>query len=271
MGLDEERLPILIPLRELSRTGLSLTTENLPALCVAPEIARECPAGFFKKRLEDGDCIVLLDGMDEVRNERERRQVAEQIEDFVTTYRDNRFVVTSRPAGYSGVTLGGFTQLDICDFSDEDVEAFARHWYLAVELAIRGIENEISEAVARRKAKREAKELVAAIRASDRVRRLTVNPLLLTIVAMVHSYRATLPNRRAELYDECTEVLLGYWDEARASPGNSTGPASAVCWSPWPTGCTSRACARRSVLRWSRSSPRPCPLWARRRGGRPSS
>jgi len=219
LELDEERLPVLIPLRELPRTGLSLTAENLPALCVAPEIAKECPADFFKKHLQDGNCIVLLDGMDEVTSEKERRRVAEQIEDFVTTYRDNRFVVTSRPAGYSGVALAGFTQLDICDFSDEDVEAFARYWCLAVELAVRRVESEISEAVARRKAEREAGELVTAIRASDRVRHLTVNPLLLTIVAMVHRYRATLPNRRVELYDECTEVLLGYWDQAKGIAG----------------------------------------------------
>ena len=219
LGLDEKRLPILIPLRELPRTGLSLTAGNLPVLCTAPDLAKECPEGFFKKQLEDGNCIVLLDGMDEVTTEAERRRVAEQIDDFVSTYHDNRFVVTSRPAGYSGVALTGFTQLDICDFSDENVEAFARHWCLAVELAFRGIEREISEAVARRKAEREAGELVAAIRANDRVRRLTVNPLLLTIVAMVHRYRATLPNRRVELYDECTEVLLGYWDQAKGIAG----------------------------------------------------
>ena len=41
----------------------------------------------------------------------------------------------------------------------------------------------------------------------------------MTIVAMVHRYRATLPNRRVELYDECTEVLLGYWDQAKGIAG----------------------------------------------------
>jgi predicted NACHT family NTPase len=219
LGLDEKRLPILIPLRELPRTGLTLTTENIPALCTTSELAKECPEGFFKKRLESGDCILLLDGMDEVTDEKERRRVAEQIEDLVTTYRENRYIVTSRPGGYGKSALTGFTQLDVCDFTDEDVEAFAHYWCLAVELAVRGLESEISEALARRKAEREADELVAAIRASDRVRNLTVNPLLLTIVAMVHRYRATLPNRRVELYEECTEVLLGSWDEAKGIAG----------------------------------------------------
>jgi predicted NACHT family NTPase len=220
LGLEEDRLPILILLRELPRKKRSLTMDNLPELCTAREIARDCPEGFFKERLDEGGCIVLLDGIDEVPTEGERSDVARQIDDFVSTYPNNRFVVTSRPAGYNGVALAGFTVLDICDFSDEDVEAFAEQWCLAVELATRGGKtSEAVEAVARRNAEREAEQLVAVIRAKEEVRRLTVNPLLLTIVAMVHRYRATLPERRVELYDECTEVLLGYWDEAKGIAG----------------------------------------------------
>ncbi len=44
---------------------------------------------------------------------------------------------------------------------------------------------------------------------------LAVNPLLLTVVALVHRYRAQLPERRSELYEEVVEVLLGSWDSAK--------------------------------------------------------
>jgi len=219
LGLDEERLPILVPLRELTRKDLTLTAANLPALCTTDDLVEQCPEGFFEKRLKDGKCLVLLDGMDEVTTPEARQWVAEQIEDFVSCYPGNRFVVTSRPAGYGGVALGGFTQLTVCDFDRKEIEAFARQWCGAVEAAVRGARDATSKAVARREAGREAEKLVAAIRASDRVRRLVVNPLLLTIVALVHRYRATLPNRRVELYDECTQVLLGHWDEAKGIAG----------------------------------------------------
>ena len=218
-GLKEEKLPILIRLRELSRTGLHLIVEHLPTLCSTSEIAKDCPIGFFEKRLEAGECILLLDGMDEVTTEQERRQVAEQIEDFVNSYPDNFYIITSRPAGYSSAPISGCTDLEICDFNDEDVENFARQWCIAVEFAVRGAEQDISETIARKKAEREAEELITAIRSNERVRYLTVNPLLLTIVAMVHRYRATLPKRRVDLYHECTEVLLGYWDEAKGIAG----------------------------------------------------
>ena len=47
------------------------------------------------------------------------------------------------------------------------------------------------------------------------MRELAVNPLMLTVIALVQRYRALLPERRAELYEEAIEVLLGHWDVAR--------------------------------------------------------
>ncbi len=47
------------------------------------------------------------------------------------------------------------------------------------------------------------------------MRELAVNPLLLTVIALVQRYRAQLPERRTELYEEAVEVLLGKWDEAK--------------------------------------------------------
>jgi|GEM_PF-716797 len=219
LGLDEKRLPILIPLRGLPHTGLCLTAENLPKLCVCPDLQAECPAAFFKKEMQNGDCLILLDGMDEVTTESERRAVADQLEDFVHTYPGNRFIVTSRPAGYAGSALTGFAQFDVRDFDEEDVEAFTRQWCLAVELAASGAGGQAEEALARRRGEQEAEALLAAIEDNERVGQLTVNPLLLTIVALVHRYRATLPQRRVELYDECTQVLLGYWDQAKGITG----------------------------------------------------
>jgi formylglycine-generating enzyme required for sulfatase activity len=47
------------------------------------------------------------------------------------------------------------------------------------------------------------------------VRELAVNPLLLTVIALVQRYRAQLPERRVELYEEAIEVLLVQWDAVK--------------------------------------------------------
>ncbi|MCZ6680787.1 MAG: hypothetical protein O7E52_26455 [Candidatus Poribacteria bacterium] len=38
---------------------------------------------------------------------------------------------------------------------------------------------------------------------------------MLQIIALVHRDRGTLPERRVELYKECTDVLLERWDKAK--------------------------------------------------------
>jgi hypothetical protein len=133
LALAEKRLPIPMALRDLPRTGLSLIADNIANSVAAPD-RRAVPPGFFAHRLQAGRCIVLLDGMDEVTTEEERRRVAEQIEHLVSTYPTNRYVVTSRPAGYGGIALAGFAEVEVRDFTDEDVKAFARNWCFAIEL-----------------------------------------------------------------------------------------------------------------------------------------
>jgi formylglycine-generating enzyme required for sulfatase activity len=64
-------------------------------------------------------------------------------------------------------------------------------------------------------AKSQTTQLLNSIQANERVRDLAINPLMLTVIALVHRDRVKLPDRRAELYAEAVDVLLGKWDEAR--------------------------------------------------------
>jgi formylglycine-generating enzyme required for sulfatase activity len=57
--------------------------------------------------------------------------------------------------------------------------------------------------------------LLSAIKGNERIRELAINPLMLTVIAMVHRDRVKLPDRRAELYAEAVDVLLGKWEEAK--------------------------------------------------------
>ena len=218
-GITENRLPIFIHLRNLSGSGLTLKAENLPQLCIPPEIAEDCPAEFFKNYLKNGDCIILLDGLDEIKDEVERGKVSTQIEDFAVTYSNNRFIITSRSVGYSNIALTGFPQLEICNLNDKDVEIFARSWCIAMEMSFRKVNKEISVEEAERNAERKAKQLINSINENEGVHQLTTNPLMLTILALVHRYRATLPQRRVDLYEECIAVLLSYWDKAKGIIG----------------------------------------------------
>jgi len=227
LELDEERLPIFITLRDFSRfldhaaqrDSRSYTSPlllprflNDHIKAIAPHL--NLPDDFFSRQLEAGKCIVLLDGLDEITDPSKRGRVIEVIASFTPHYRGNRFILTSRPRGYEGEAkqrLSSFcAECTIRDFDEEDMAAFARSWYTAVTIDRLG-----DNPTARDTALTRADDLLYAVRADERVKALAHNPLLLSVLAMVHQRGVGLPQRRAELYDECTDMLLGYWDQTK--------------------------------------------------------
>jgi formylglycine-generating enzyme required for sulfatase activity len=212
LGLEEDRIPVFIPLRELR-------DPNVPLTSLIEDLLRSAdlglPDGFFSGLLEEKRCILLLDGLDEVADEDARRQVCTWIEHARARYAGNWFVVTSRYSGYRRGTrlTGTFLELEVQDLEPDDAKEFLRRWYETVETAIHGEED-----VHRDRGKEKAKELIERIweqREGERIRELVHNPLLLQSIALVHRNRGTLPDQRVELYKECTDLLLEYWDRAR--------------------------------------------------------
>jgi formylglycine-generating enzyme required for sulfatase activity/energy-coupling factor transporter ATP-binding protein EcfA2 len=222
LGLAEQRLPILLPLRDFARyleenhpdpstDGPKLLLDYLRTYFAHQDIP--LPERFFANRLGCGECAVLLDGVDEVADFATRHRVARIVERFTITYPDNRYVVASRVVGYTGsARLGeGYAVTKVRAFTLDDVRRFAAYWNRAVEVALAGGETSHAQT----KARRQTEALLKAIQDNKGVQELAVNPLLLTVIALVQRYRAQLPERRTELYEEAIEVLLGKWDEAK--------------------------------------------------------
>jgi formylglycine-generating enzyme required for sulfatase activity len=222
LRLNEHRLPILLPLRDFARylethypdpstDGPKLLRGYLRTYFTHQDIA--LPERFFAERLERGVCVMLLDGVDEVPSAAIRQRVVRLIERFTLAYPDNRYVITSRIVGYTGgARLGAdYMVTTVRDFTQEDIARFVMHWNHAVEVALAGGETPY----ALQQARSQTQTLLEAIEKNARVHELAVNPLLLTVITLVQRYRAQLPERRTELYEEAMEVLLGKWDEAK--------------------------------------------------------
>lgn len=163
------------------------------------------------KLLAGGNCCLLFDGLDEVPTDAGRAVVGRMLEDCVDQYGNNRFVVTSRIRAYTGdaILKGQFTRCDIQPFDSEDRAEFIRNWVsLLFQIPPEDIGMEGTEAT------REFEDLTEGIEKGDRIRPLAVNPLLLTVISIVHWNRKRLPEQRVDLYDECVDVLLGQRKEA---------------------------------------------------------
>jgi len=170
------------------------------------------PPLWFTTQLKQGRCIVLLDGLDEVADEQHRRAVSAWVDRQVVNYQENYFLITSRPQGYRTAPLQSAHVLEIQPFTSKQVQQFVTQWYLANEITSSGGKND--EGVQCR-AKQGAEDLLLRLKNTPSLNDLTVNPLLLTMVAMVHRYRGQLPGRREELYAEICDVLLGFWRESK--------------------------------------------------------
>lgn len=161
--------------------------------------------------LASGGACILFDGLDEVPTDQGRAAVSRLVEQLVARYRKNRYVVTSRVRAYTGDTIlkGGFTRCDIQPFDADDRATFVRNWMaLLFHIAPGQVPDPGSEAAV------EYQRLTTSIERSDRIRLLAVNPLLLTVIAIVHWNRKRLPEQRVDLYDECVDVLLGQRKDA---------------------------------------------------------
>lgn len=215
LGLGN-RLPILTPLSAYAN-ALSERDVRLDDFISRyfHDIGSDLPiAGMLAEALKAGAALVLLDGLDEVKDLRLRHTVVERAVDFYTFHRraGNKFVITSRVVGYAAVrpVVEGLAECMLIDLDDAEVEQFVRRWTSAMETQAQG-----DTATAHADAERERRELLEAIQRNPGVRNLAANPLLLTILALMKRQGITLPERRVELYDKYVEALLSSWNRAR--------------------------------------------------------
>ncbi|MCP5095429.1 MAG: NACHT domain-containing protein [Chloroflexi bacterium] len=171
----------------------------------------EIPSSWFMSGFKRGQCLVMLDGLDEVADPDLRRHVVAWVERQTKIYANNRFVITSRPFGYYHNPLKNVTRLEVRPFTIDQVRKFVHNWYLANEM----MSAQRDDPGVRMDAKRGAEDLLWRLRQVPVLLDMAVNPLLLTMIATVHRYRSSLPGRRVELYAEICEVFLGKRQAAR--------------------------------------------------------
>ena len=223
-GEPSGRLPIPVPLNAyaaaLLRGDLSLQAYLAQYFAgLSKDLAGLEP--LFDEALQNGQALALLDGLDEVQEQRSR--LVNKVEIFAAeaAHKGNQVVVTSRLAGYRDCPLNAkdWALHTLLDFDRPAIEAFARQWCLAFETSTLGDTPE-----AQAQAENERKALLAALDANPGVARLATNPLLLTILALVKRQSVTLPNQRVKLYDLYLETLINAWSKARALDKQQVGP-----------------------------------------------
>ena len=217
-GPPEIPLPVLIPLGRFGEylSGLSPQeragdkSELLLSYLGSLFAGLHLPEDFFRSQLDDDRCLMLWDGLDEVAGEKERAAVAEVLTAFARRYPGCRYVTTCRPEGYrDAARLPDFYPVEPAPFRPEEIKTFVHLWYQEAARIFRGAKP--SGPVTER-TEEEAEGLIGRIETNLAASEMAKNPLLLTVITLVHFVGEPLPERRAKLYSRAVSVLLT-WDK----------------------------------------------------------
>jgi predicted MPP superfamily phosphohydrolase len=207
MAPERSLIPLLLPFREYTHESASLSIIEFLYRQAGTELSIALPEGFLENVLEAGQAVLLLDGLDEVGRPEDRATMRDRVLAFCRAYPRTPLLVTSRIAGYDEAPLAAdgrqaFAHLQLAAFEDEDLREFVRRWY-AIQ--------EPDDPVAR---DRGIADLSAAMTAEPRITELARNPMLATLIALIHRFEAHLPGERAKLYELCIKTLLDTWPAA---------------------------------------------------------
>ena len=123
------RIPIFITLKQFAET------QNKPDLWVfiTQQLANNSNNSITKTQTQIsellflGKFLILLDGLDEVRQEDSSR-VINHIKEFSEQFHKNQFVVTCRIAARE-YTYEKFTEVEVADFDDGQIKDFVNKWF----------------------------------------------------------------------------------------------------------------------------------------------
>ncbi len=190
---QEQRVPIFITLKDFAQT------DNQPTLLTFIQqllLHYEVQETEITSLLKQGKAFILLDGLDEVR-QKDSARVIDQIQYLANFYPKNCFVITCRIAAKE-YTFQGFTEVEVADFDEQQIETFALKWF--------SLQDEVKGKLFIEKLEEQE---------NQPIRELATNPLLLTLLCLVFGESLSFPHNRSELYKEGIDILLKKWDGKR--------------------------------------------------------
>lgn len=187
----DKLVPIFITLKDLAEAANKVTIlEYINQQFAECEVTSTQTANLFNW----GRALFLLDGLDEVQ-EKDTFRILKEIRELSDKFNDNHFVITCRIAAKE-FTLEKFTEVEVADFDDEQIQTFVAKWFVAKDSDL-------------------DKSFLQQLKENKPIQELASNPLLLTLLCLEFEDAGDFPNDRAELYKRATNTLLRKWDAKR--------------------------------------------------------
>ncbi|MUG92830.1 NACHT domain-containing protein [Scytonema sp. UIC 10036] len=190
---QSDRIPIFITLKYFAEESKQLDIVEHIARELSECKVKDTPVKT-KQLLEQGKVLVLLDGLDEVR-EKDNSRIIRKIENFSQQFCDNKIIITCRKAATNYI-FEKFVDVEVADFNNGQIETFANQWFNY-----------------RKSGK--AEKFIQELEKNQPIKKLATNPLLLTLLCLIFEKQGEFKNNRSELYEEMINLLLNKWDDSR--------------------------------------------------------
>jgi predicted NACHT family NTPase len=197
------RIATFIRMKEFAEDAKSDSKFNLLNYISQEFLSSGVEKESTKTLLTEGKLLILLDGLDEVPAEKSDK-VTIEIRKFAQSFYRNKFVFSCRIAAHK-YRFHGFTEVEVADFNQEQVEVFAKNWFVAVALKSR----EDGEAIGNLFINQ------LHLPENQHIRELAVTPTLLHWICLVFQVKDGFPLNRAKLYEQALNILLFRWDDMR--------------------------------------------------------
>ncbi|MGW5520615.1 NACHT domain-containing protein [Nocardia africana] len=196
-------IPFLVVLREYAphyENGTSVL-DYLKRICTTP-YAVSVPEHAIEYALLNGRAIVFFDGLDELLETADRRNIVKAVEGFANRYPTAGVVVTSRKVGYNEAALNHelFALAELGSFNQQRTEEYVKKWFLLDDTIAPDRAESISDAF---------------LEDSRFVSDLTSNPLMLSLMCGIYAFEGYIPRNRPDVYEKCALLLFERWDKQR--------------------------------------------------------
>lgn len=196
VAADGDRIPYVLPLRTLIRTGQLPSPAHFLTAVGCPHTP---PEGWAERVLTTGRALILVDGLDEIPSA-DRHRTRDWLLSLIGAFPGNRWLLTSRPTAVRPDWLAteGFRELTLAPMRRPEVKTFVERWHTAAE------------------APEYEAPLLDSLHTKRDLARLATNPLMCGLICALHrERRGYLPTGRKELYDAALTMLLARRDRER--------------------------------------------------------
>jgi len=205
VDFQSKLIPVFISLKTLSENAKSADEISLIRYIRKKYCRSQVSEQELEVLLDNGRLLFLLDGLDEV-TENKIRAVVKEINRLVDEYSENHFILSCRKEhqAYKSKLFGDFFLCKVTEFEQTQIEYFIKNWFAQCTVCDKQQGQENS-----------ANQLIQKLDnlGNKGIQELADTPLLLHLICLIFQERGDLPLKRVDLYKEAIDLLLEKWNK----------------------------------------------------------